>query len=37
MSASVITFERGRTAIHQVLGVVPEADGTSGLPMTRPV
>jgi len=36
MSACVITFERARTAIHQVLGVVSNPTGASGMPLTRP-
>ncbi len=35
MAASAIGFDDGGLAIHQVLGVVPEADGTSGMPPTR--
>jgi cyclopropane-fatty-acyl-phospholipid synthase len=35
MAASAIGFEDGGLAIHQVLGVVPDADGTSGMPTTR--
>ena len=35
MAASAIGFEDGGIAVHQVLGVVPEADGTSGMPRTR--
>jgi len=35
MAGSAIGFEDGGIAIHQVLGVVPDADGTSGMPRTR--
>lgn len=35
MAASAIGFEDGGTSVHQVLGVVPAADGTSGMPPTR--
>jgi cyclopropane-fatty-acyl-phospholipid synthase len=35
MAASANGFDDGRLAIHQVLGVVPDADGTSGMPPTR--
>jgi cyclopropane-fatty-acyl-phospholipid synthase len=35
MAASANGFDDGGLAIHQVLGVVPEADGTSGMPATR--
>ncbi len=35
MAASVVGFEDGGLGIHQVLGVLPEADGTSGMPRTR--
>ena len=35
MAASAIGFEDGGIAIHQVLGVVPEPDGSSGMPRTR--
>jgi len=34
MAASVIGFENGGIAVHQVLGVVPDA-GRSGMPLTR--
>ena len=35
MAASAIGFEDAGLAIHEVLGVVPHADGTSGMPSTR--
>jgi cyclopropane-fatty-acyl-phospholipid synthase len=35
MAASAIGFEDGGIAVHQVLGVVPASDGTSGMPRTR--
>ncbi len=35
MAASANGFDDGGLAIHQVLGVVPDADGTSGMPRTR--
>lgn len=35
MAASAIGFEDGGLSLHQVLGVVPAADGTSGMPSTR--
>ena len=35
MAASAIGFEDGGIAVHQVLGVVPGPDGTSGMPRTR--
>ncbi len=35
MAASAIGFEDNGLAIHQTLGVVPGADGTSGMPSTR--
>ncbi len=35
MAASAVGFDDGGIAVHQVLGVVPEADGTSGMPRTR--
>ena len=35
MAASAIGFDDGGLAIHQVLGVVSDADGTSGMPPTR--
>jgi cyclopropane-fatty-acyl-phospholipid synthase len=35
MVASAVGFDDGGVAIHQVLGVVPEADGASGMPSTR--
>ena len=35
MAASALGFEDGGIAIHQVLGVVPDTDGASGMPSTR--
>jgi cyclopropane-fatty-acyl-phospholipid synthase len=35
MAASALGFEDGGLDLHQVLGVVPEPDGTSGMPATR--
>jgi cyclopropane-fatty-acyl-phospholipid synthase len=35
MSGSVVGFLDGGVSIHQVLGVVPTADGESGIPRTR--
>ena len=35
MAASAVGFEDGGIAVHQVLGVLPAADGTSGMPRTR--
>ncbi|HVC66619.1 MAG TPA: class I SAM-dependent methyltransferase, partial [Acidimicrobiales bacterium] len=35
MAASAIGFDDGGIAVHQVLGVVPDADGSSGMPRTR--
>jgi len=35
MAASAVGFEDGGIAIHQVLGVVPSPDGSSGMPRTR--
>ena len=35
MAASANGFDDGGLAIHQVLGVVPEPDGFSGMPRTR--
>lgn len=35
MAASAINFEAGRTSIHQVLGVKPGVDGSSGMAATR--
>jgi cyclopropane-fatty-acyl-phospholipid synthase len=35
MAASALHFEEGGIDLHQVLGVVPAADGTSGMPRTR--
>jgi cyclopropane-fatty-acyl-phospholipid synthase len=35
MAASAIGFDDGGIAVHQVLGVAPAADGSSGMPRTR--
>jgi len=35
MAASAVGFDDGGIAIHQVLGVLPDADGASGMPRTR--
>ena len=35
MAGSALGFEDGGIAVHQVLGVVPNDDGTSGMPRTR--
>jgi cyclopropane-fatty-acyl-phospholipid synthase len=35
MAASANRFEQGELAVHQVLGVVSNADGRSGMPPTR--
>lgn len=35
MAASAIGFEDGGISLHQVLGVLPSADGTSGMPRSR--
>jgi cyclopropane-fatty-acyl-phospholipid synthase len=35
MAASAVGFEDGGVALHQVRGVAPEADGTTGMPRTR--
>jgi cyclopropane-fatty-acyl-phospholipid synthase len=35
MAGSAIGFEDGGIAIHQVLGVVPTAEGSSGMPRSR--
>lgn len=35
MAASAIGFEDGGLSVHQALGVVPDSDGTSGMPRTR--
>lgn len=35
MAASANGFDDGGLAVHQVLGVVPERDGRSGMPATR--
>ena len=37
MAASAIGFEDGGLGLHQVLGVVADADGNSGMPRTRDV
>ncbi len=35
MAASAVGFDDGGLAVHQVLGVVPGEEGTSGMPPTR--
>ena len=35
MAASANGFVDGGISVHQVLGVVPEPDGRSGMPSTR--
>jgi hypothetical protein len=35
MSGSVVSFETGEIAVHQVLGVRPDESGGSGMPPTR--
>jgi cyclopropane-fatty-acyl-phospholipid synthase len=35
MAASAVNFERGGINVHQVLGVRPGQDGSSGMPSTR--
>jgi len=35
MTASAIGFEDGGLGIHQVIGVVPDSEGGSGMPSTR--
>ena len=35
MAGSAVGFDDGGLGIHQVLGVVPSAHGSSGMPMTR--
>src|SRR5690606_38066668 len=35
MAGSAVGFEDGGIGLHQVLGVIPAADGTSGMPPTR--
>ena len=35
MAGSAVGFEDGGISVHQVLGVVPTPDGTSGMPPTR--
>jgi cyclopropane-fatty-acyl-phospholipid synthase len=35
MAASANNFDKGDLGIHQVLGVVPDADGHSAMPLTR--
>jgi cyclopropane-fatty-acyl-phospholipid synthase len=37
MSGSVVGFVDGGTNVHQVLGVVPDDSGASGMPAVRPV
>ena len=35
MAGSAVGFEDGGVNIHQVLGVVPDENGTSAMPPTR--
>ena len=35
MAASAVGFDDGGIAVHQVLGVLPGPDGSSGMPRTR--
>jgi cyclopropane-fatty-acyl-phospholipid synthase len=35
MAGSALSFDQGLVAIHQVLGVAADSDGTSGMPATR--
>jgi cyclopropane-fatty-acyl-phospholipid synthase len=35
MLGAIVSFESNEVGIHQVLGVKPEPDGTSGMPLTR--
>ena len=35
MAGSAVGFEDGGINVHQVLGVVPTAQGESGMPLTR--
>ena len=35
MAGSALSFDTGSIAVHQVLGVNPTAEGTSGMPRTR--
>jgi cyclopropane-fatty-acyl-phospholipid synthase len=37
MSGSVVGFVDGGINVHQVLGVVPDDSGASGMPAVRPV
>ena len=37
MAASALGFDDGGIGIHQVLGVVADQRGTSGMPATRPL
>ena len=37
MAGATVGFDDGGNNIHQVLAVVPEPDGTSGMPSVRPV
>lgn len=36
MAGATVGFDDGGNNIHQVLGVLPDADGVSGMPATRP-
>jgi hypothetical protein len=35
MAASAVSFADGSIAVHQTLGVVPDAHGDAGMPRTR--
>jgi cyclopropane-fatty-acyl-phospholipid synthase len=35
MAGSAVGFEDGGSGLHQVLGVIPEPSGRSGMPPTR--
>jgi len=35
MSGSIVRFQDARISVHQILGVVPDAHGASGMPATR--
>jgi cyclopropane-fatty-acyl-phospholipid synthase len=35
MAGSAVSFDHGEIAVHQMLGVKANADGSSGMPMTR--
>ena len=35
MAGSAVGFDDGGLGVHQVLGVVPRADGSSAMPLSR--